>query len=270
MSLFFFVMYCLLFFTLSRICFFFFKQKTAYEMRISDWSSDVCSSDLIDDAVTLHQHPKRLGLIQALNERLSLTPAIDLLDREQLVEPLAVKPVFTGLLLVLDRARDILAFDPGKKLTGLRIDICAKIVVIDILLCHRGRRDSLVLPHIEKHILGRVEKNGHGLGIVLRQTIDHRRVTSKDVASFPLCVGKLPRNLRCPFEIRLCRDVTLYRLAEARAGKSDVTADAVHKAEGCRRHKRGIKQVREDIRSEERRVGTEGVSTCRSRWVTYN
>src|SRR3546814_9304371 len=28
-------------------CFFFFKQKTAYEMRISDWSSDVCSSDLL-------------------------------------------------------------------------------------------------------------------------------------------------------------------------------------------------------------------------------
>src|SRR3546814_3351322 len=27
-------------------CFFFFKQKTAYEVRISDWSSDVCSSDL--------------------------------------------------------------------------------------------------------------------------------------------------------------------------------------------------------------------------------
>src|SRR3546814_14236034 len=33
--------------------FFFFKQKTAYEMRISDWSSDVCSSDL--DATTRHQ-----------------------------------------------------------------------------------------------------------------------------------------------------------------------------------------------------------------------
>src|SRR3546814_2404438 len=31
---------------------FFFKQKTAYEMRISDWSSDVCSSDLV-----LHQRP---------------------------------------------------------------------------------------------------------------------------------------------------------------------------------------------------------------------
>src|SRR3546814_9636605 len=33
--------FCVLFFF-----FFFFKQKTAYEMRISDWSSDVCSSDL--------------------------------------------------------------------------------------------------------------------------------------------------------------------------------------------------------------------------------
>src|SRR3546814_4589812 len=30
--------------------FFFFKQKTAYEMRISDWSSDVCSSDLMVSA----------------------------------------------------------------------------------------------------------------------------------------------------------------------------------------------------------------------------
>src|SRR3546814_7906201 len=43
------------------LIFFFFKQKTAYEMRISDWSSDVCSSDLaggvrlkaLDDALML-------------------------------------------------------------------------------------------------------------------------------------------------------------------------------------------------------------------------
>src|SRR3546814_10426877 len=33
---------------LSCVLFFFFKQKTAYEMRISDWSSDVCSSDLAE------------------------------------------------------------------------------------------------------------------------------------------------------------------------------------------------------------------------------
>src|SRR3546814_17233660 len=34
--------------------FFFFKQKTAYEMRISDWSSDVCSSDLYRDTPSAH------------------------------------------------------------------------------------------------------------------------------------------------------------------------------------------------------------------------
>src|SRR3546814_13809835 len=32
--------------------FFFCKQKTAYEMRISDWSSDVCSSDLVDSGTS--------------------------------------------------------------------------------------------------------------------------------------------------------------------------------------------------------------------------
>src|SRR3546814_4668585 len=35
----------------NLVLFFFFKQKTAYEMRISDWSSDVCSSDLLHRSV---------------------------------------------------------------------------------------------------------------------------------------------------------------------------------------------------------------------------
>src|SRR3546814_14592258 len=38
---------------------FFFKQKTAYEMRISDWSSDVCSSDLIDADFLSHRLDRR-------------------------------------------------------------------------------------------------------------------------------------------------------------------------------------------------------------------
>src|SRR3546814_8046887 len=45
---------CVLFWFYMFLLFFFFKQKTAYEMRISDWSSDVCSSDLaplLDDGV---------------------------------------------------------------------------------------------------------------------------------------------------------------------------------------------------------------------------
>src|SRR3546814_3381148 len=42
LSVFYFVLFLAILF-----CVFFFKQKTAYEMRISDWSSDVCSSDLL-------------------------------------------------------------------------------------------------------------------------------------------------------------------------------------------------------------------------------
>src|SRR3546814_7845734 len=41
---------------MSCVVFLFFKQKTAYELRISDWSSDVCSSDL---------YPKQRALCQA-------------------------------------------------------------------------------------------------------------------------------------------------------------------------------------------------------------
>src|SRR3546814_422173 len=49
------------------LVFFFFKQKTAYEMRISDWSSDVCSSDLVRTisllapAVRIDTFDKELG-----------------------------------------------------------------------------------------------------------------------------------------------------------------------------------------------------------------
>src|SRR3546814_1285436 len=46
--------------------FFFFKQKTAYEMRISDWSSDVCSSDLLDHPPSSQQ----ILLVEIDNESL--------------------------------------------------------------------------------------------------------------------------------------------------------------------------------------------------------
>src|SRR3546814_3579634 len=46
-----------------RLCYvFFFKEKTAYEMRISDWSSDVCSSDLL---LVLHPMRSRTFLAEA-------------------------------------------------------------------------------------------------------------------------------------------------------------------------------------------------------------
>src|SRR3546814_5410564 len=46
--------------TFSCVLFFCFKQKTAYELRISDWSSDVCSSDLTEYYARSHlSRPRR-------------------------------------------------------------------------------------------------------------------------------------------------------------------------------------------------------------------
>src|SRR3546814_9962526 len=65
--------------------FFFFKQKTAYEMRISDWSSDVCSSDLAgadrtdEDGKAAHFPDQRLG--QELHRALGGRIADHMIDR---------------------------------------------------------------------------------------------------------------------------------------------------------------------------------------------
>src|SRR3546814_1488882 len=80
------------------VVFFFFKQKTAYELRISDWSSDVCSSDLIfldGEAIVLDKpsglpvDPPRDGSISLENHLESLTfgfqrwpQAVHRLDRD--------------------------------------------------------------------------------------------------------------------------------------------------------------------------------------------
>src|SRR3546814_17061954 len=66
--------------------FFFFKQKTAYEVRISDWSSDVCSSDLdsLPDVTPLgNTWIPEFALLDALaplDERIAATPGIDVDD----------------------------------------------------------------------------------------------------------------------------------------------------------------------------------------------
>src|SRR3546814_4783331 len=74
-------------------CFFFFKQKTAYEVRISDWSSDVCSSDLLPRRT--HVKAMRvvgLGLASAARQRVGygkqqhsgvLRPALVELDQQR-------------------------------------------------------------------------------------------------------------------------------------------------------------------------------------------
>src|SRR3546814_2745787 len=72
------------------VCVFFFNQKTAYEMRISDWSSDVCSSDLIEAAgighvvVNVHYLADALEAHLAAQKRPFTIAVSD--EREQLLE----------------------------------------------------------------------------------------------------------------------------------------------------------------------------------------
>src|SRR3546814_9767421 len=83
-------------------CLFFFKQKTAYEMRISDWSSDVCSSDL--------QHPARLGdhavgLVREM-KRLVDDDAVDAGIGDRQLEEVALEQIDGHRLSLQLRARD--------------------------------------------------------------------------------------------------------------------------------------------------------------------
>src|SRR3546814_5506261 len=73
--------------TLCIYLFFFFKQKTAYEMRISDWSSDVCSSDLEAGAPQRYRAPaldKGLDILELLASEplpMTLTAIVNRLER---------------------------------------------------------------------------------------------------------------------------------------------------------------------------------------------
>src|SRR3546814_8658572 len=65
--------------------FFVFKQRTAYELRISDWSSDVCSSDLVEVTenrahVAVHQHAVTFfALVRLATEDLLADGLVDLI-----------------------------------------------------------------------------------------------------------------------------------------------------------------------------------------------
>src|SRR3546814_8308338 len=77
------------------MCFFFFKQKTAYEMRISDWSSDVCSSDLAaDDRVRTAGDGMSLLLILAA---VAAQPSGDEMDRFRQCAALEQKDASAGV-----------------------------------------------------------------------------------------------------------------------------------------------------------------------------
>src|SRR3546814_4384625 len=92
------------------IVFFFFKQKTAYEMRISDWSSDVCSSDLIDawldDRFTLISHALQLDELRDVSRRDKIRALIRPSEAGRLVNQIAAIADMPERLPAVQRSRD--------------------------------------------------------------------------------------------------------------------------------------------------------------------
>src|SRR3546814_20709674 len=118
---------------------FFFKQKTAYEMRISDWSSDVCSSDLIASrADALRWRQANLAEGVTLGELLSdgsmpvvhpATPATDIANQmiaEDMGRICVVDPQSGALIGIIAR-RNLLSADRTSVVQGksvsVRVDI---------------------------------------------------------------------------------------------------------------------------------------------------
>src|SRR3546814_656049 len=159
----------LLFVTVSVVVsvFFFFKQKTAYEMRISDWSSDVCSSDLlltlarelginlIDTAPAYGVSEERLGPLLAG-------------QRDEWVIVSKVGEEFENSQSRFDFSATHTRFSVERSLKRLRTDR------IELVLVHSDGNDLDILQHAEVYqTLAELKREGKILGYGLSgNTVD--------------------------------------------------------------------------------------------------
>src|SRR3546814_10627869 len=127
---------CLMLVLDSLVVIFFYRQKTAYELRISDWSSDVCSSDLPSDL-----HERLFGVRPAhRSERLQ--------DPRQCVEP--------GLSVRLHRLAigptDALAVTPPRRREEHVGDLRDGRVRLTVDIMPRGQRPQHTVVRVPEHL----------------------------------------------------------------------------------------------------------------------
>src|SRR3546814_537122 len=143
-------MNCLHIFDFSVLCcdFFFFKQKTAYEMRISDWSSDVCSSDLIFMIVA---DPVGASIVESLEHtgRPNLTGTYNRVPEAVNIETIrAYLPSFKrlGLLYNSDEKNSVLKRD---ELAALTDELGFQLIAREIPLGDDGEpRAEQIAPQL--------------------------------------------------------------------------------------------------------------------------
>src|SRR3546814_3105985 len=113
------------------ILFFCFKQKTAYEMRISDWSSDVCSSDLMLIENIRAQRADIERLTEASHQAGDQTIAERL--AEQIVDIDEVLPRLINLIAIPGTTDPLLpdSKNPGRAERGMRIVYLETVKMLD-------------------------------------------------------------------------------------------------------------------------------------------
>src|SRR3546814_1666881 len=117
--------------------FFFFKQKTAYEMRISDWSSDVCSSDLADTIGTIVLAPVAVVIIT-------------------LVASVIVVVVVVAVAVAISIMIAI-----GKAVTEIRITVIAVTAEAAVGIC--GTKSGMIVGRLKRPVIRAV-----AIGLIVR------------------------------------------------------------------------------------------------------
>src|SRR3546814_5075951 len=133
--------YCWTILLLGFLFFFFFKQKTAYEMRISDWSSDVCSSDLRGERQRLFAAPAEDERIAPLQPQHAPVPA-----------GLADQPSMDVVLSGGRPARALADVDEQRVRTRCGQDIVAdqRVVEDDVRRLDRPQRQQRQKPRVAR------------------------------------------------------------------------------------------------------------------------
>src|SRR3546814_655735 len=231
-----------------------FKPKTAYEMRMSDWSSDVCSSDLnayAEGRVALHAGIRAGGRAAdpwlanacrlAWRAKLQLHLMLDLFNQAREKAEGEAIDVFgdnlEDLLLAAPAGpKAVLGLDPGLR-TGVKVavvDATGKLVATDTIYPHEPRRQwDASLAALKKLCVA------HGVQLVAIGNGTASRETDR-------LAGEL---------LTLAPALAMQKIVVSEAGASVYSASEL---------------AANFMRSEERRVGKECVSTCRSRWSTYH